>query len=103
MKTIRALSPLLLLLAACATVGRKLDTTHVHDVKSGQRRDQISAWFGAPTEEASFARNAQGCVERWQYTHATATFRASSRRRVLVVDFDDAGAVCDTAYSEVDR
>ena len=90
-------------IAGCATVGREFDTTHVHDVKSGQTKGDIAAWFGEPTQRTTFNANAKGCIERWQYTHATAHAGGSAQAQVLLVDFDGAGAVCDTAYSEVNQ
>jgi len=65
--------------SGCATVGREFDTTHVHDVQMGQDKAQISGWFGGPTQTTTFAANAKGCVERWQYTHAHAVVGAMSR------------------------
>ena len=90
-------------LAACATVGRPFDTTHVHDVRAGQNKTAVTRWFGQPTQWTTFAANAKGCSERWQYTHATATAGGSAHAQVLLVDFDQAGVVCDTAYSEVNQ
>lgn len=103
MKTIRSLIPLLFLLVSCATVGQQFDTTHVHDVKGGQNKSQITGWFGEPTQKTTFTPNDKGCVERWQYTHATSQAFGSTHSQVLIVDFDDKGVVCDTAYSEVNQ
>ena len=97
------ISAALALGGGCATFGRKFDTTHVHSVQKGQDKDQMLAWFGPPTQKATFARNAGGCVERWQYTHAYAVAGGSSRAEVLIVDLDDRGLVCDTAFSEVNQ
>ncbi len=94
---------LLLLIAGCATVGRSFDTTHVRDVKAGQDKEQVRAWFGEPTQTTSFTANERGCVERWTFTHAHAVVGGSRHAQVLVVDFDPRGTVCDTAYSEVNQ
>ena len=97
----RSIAFLVLFLAACATSGTQFDTTHAHDVRVGQRRSEIVAWFGQPGQRATFSPNAKGCVERWTYVYAKA--RAGGRvvdAQALLVDFDPAGAVCDTAYSE---
>jgi outer membrane protein assembly factor BamE (lipoprotein component of BamABCDE complex) len=103
MKSVLRLLPFLILVAGCATVGRQFDTTHVHDVQSGQSKEQISTWFGGPTQTTTFAANAKGCVERWTFTHAHAVAGGSQKAQVLVVDFDPKGNVCDTAYSEVNQ
>src|SRR4051812_21032988 len=91
--------------AGCATVGRKFDTTHVNDVKKGaQDKAQIRAWFGEPYQRTSpLQNNPAGCVERWQWTHAHAVAGGRTQSEVLIVDFDDAGKVCDNAFSTVGR
>jgi outer membrane protein assembly factor BamE (lipoprotein component of BamABCDE complex) len=92
-----------LLLAACATAGRQFDRTHVNDVKKGvQTKEQIRAWFGEPYQvTAPLSGHPAGCVERWTYVHAYASYGGmKSTSASLVVDFDKKGKVCDHAYSE---
>jgi outer membrane protein assembly factor BamE (lipoprotein component of BamABCDE complex) len=101
MKKISALVLLCSSLAACATVGRQFDTTHVHDVRGGQAKPQITSWFGEPNQRTTFSGNDKGCVERWQYTYAKGSAGGSAHAQVLLVDFNAQGLVCDTAYSEV--
>ncbi len=51
-RTIMKTLALLSLLAACATVGKSFDTTHVPDIKNGeQNKAQIEAWFGTPHQK----------------------------------------------------
>ncbi len=92
-------------LAACATVGKKWDTTHANDVQRGAHdKAQMVAWFGEPTSKVSPLRNSPfGCVERWQWTYAHAVAGGSSMSDVLVVDFDTAGKVCDNAFSQLEQ
>jgi outer membrane protein assembly factor BamE (lipoprotein component of BamABCDE complex) len=104
--SVRSRKPLLLLAAAAATllacgatIGRQYDTTHVHDVKQGEAKAQITSWFGDPTTTTTMTATAKGCVERWKYTYAHAS-GGTAHAQVLIVDFDPNGAVCDTAYSE---
>ena len=51
MKTMIVVVLCLLGLAACATVGKDFDRTHVNDVRKGVHdKAQIRAWFGAPKQ-----------------------------------------------------
>lgn len=87
---------------ACATVGRQFDTSHVNDIQKGVHdKAQIRTWFGDPYQRTSFSKNAAGCVERWQWTHAKAVVGGRPRSEVLIVDFDQGGKVCDNAFSTV--
>jgi len=87
-------------LAGCATVGREFDTTHANDVKTGAHdKTQVTSWFGAPSATAQLKDHPQGCVERWQWVHATATVGSAAKSKALIVDFDSTGKVCDHAYS----
>jgi outer membrane protein assembly factor BamE (lipoprotein component of BamABCDE complex) len=100
MRTVVCFAIVALSLAACATVGRSFDTTHVNDVKAGQNKEQVKAWFGAPSSTTALNENPKGCVERWQWVHATATVGSAAKAQALVVDFDETGTVCDHGYSE---
>jgi outer membrane protein assembly factor BamE (lipoprotein component of BamABCDE complex) len=102
MKTLWCLGAALFLFG-CASVGHEFDITHVHDVKNGQTKADITAWFGEPVQTVSFGANPKGCIERWIYKHATAHAGGSAHAQALIVDFDPQGAVCDTAYSEVNQ
>ena len=100
MKTMALLLVVLSMLAGCATVGRDFDATHANDVKTGAHdKAQVSTWFGPPTATAQLKDNPQGCVGRWQWTHATATAPSAAKSKALIVDFDSAGKVCDHAFS----
>lgn len=106
MKKHLAVLGLCLLMAACATVGKKFDTTHVNDIVKGrQTKQQIQAWFGAPSQTVSpLSGHPAGCVERWIWTYAHST--SGGRHTVsesLVVDFNKAGKVCDHAYSKTNQ
>lgn len=88
--------------AGCATVGHEFDTTHAHDVKAGtQNKEQIKAWFGEPETVTTMTANAKGCVTSWMYRHGHSSVGSHATAEVLVVNFDEQGAVCDTAYSEI--
>lgn len=88
------------LLAGCATVGRDFDATHANDVKNGTHdKAQVTAWFGHPTTTTELRSNPRGCVERWQWSHATASLGTAAKAKVLIVDFDPQGKVCDHAFS----
>jgi hypothetical protein len=91
--------------AACATVGREFDTTHANDVKKGAHdKAQVEQWFGPPhTRVAPLQNNPNGCVERWQWTHAHAVAGGSARTQVLVVDFGPDGKVCDNAFTSLNK
>jgi hypothetical protein len=94
-----------LLVAACATVGKKFDTTHVNDIVNGrQDKQQIQAWFGSPSQVVSpLSRHPAGCTERWQWTYAHAVAGGRTTSESLVVDFNAAGKVCDHAYSKMNQ
>lgn len=105
MKKIVAVLGLFVFVAACATVGRKFDTTHVNDIVKGQHdKQQITQWFGSPNQTTSpLTGNPAGCVERWQWTYAHSVAGGRTVSEVLIVDFDAAGKVCDNAFSTVDQ
>lgn len=92
--------------AACATVGREFDRTHVHDIKKGvHTKETIQGWFGEPHQVITpLQGHPAGCIERWMYTHAHSSYGGAKTESVsLVVDFDRAGKVCDNAFSEIKR
>ena len=90
---------MLFVFAACATVGKPFDTTHVNDIRKGESdMAQIRAWFGEPHSKVTFAQNDAGCVERWQWTHGKGS-AFNAKGEALVIDFDSAGKVCDHAFS----
>ncbi len=105
MKKMLLVTGILIMVVACATVGRRFDTTHVNDVANGrQDKAQIEAWFGPPTRTiAPLAGHPAGCVERWQWTYAHAVAGGRTVSDSLVIDFDKAGKVCDHAYSTVNQ
>jgi hypothetical protein len=87
--------------AACATVGKKFDTTHVHDVQKGvQSKAEIQAWFGPAGTTSMIAKSDLGCTERWMWQYAHSVAGGSTTSEALVVDFDAQGKVCDSAYSK---
>jgi hypothetical protein len=91
---------LALTLTACATVGKKFDTTHVHEIQKGtQTKSEITAWFGPAHSSTQLTQSELGCVERWQWMHARSR-PGSTKSQVLIVDFDSDGKVCDNAYSQ---
>jgi hypothetical protein len=85
---------------SCASAGRQFDTTHVGDVERGvQAKVQIQEWFGPPYQiQKPLVGHPMGCVERWTYTHAFSKAGVSTTSETLVVDFDEAGMVCDHAF-----
>jgi outer membrane protein assembly factor BamE (lipoprotein component of BamABCDE complex) len=89
-------------LISCATAGRQFDRTHINDIKTGaQNKDQIRDWFGKPYQVQSISGSPAGCVERWTYVHAYASYGGAKKTSAaLVVDFDRGGKVCDHAYTE---
>ena len=98
-----ALSALLLVVvAACATTGRQFDRTHVNEVANGvQTKETIREWFGEPYQVTPLQGNTAGCVERWLYVHAHASFGGMKTESAsLVVDFNKKGKVCDHAFSK---
>ncbi len=85
---------------ACATVGKKFDTSHVHEIQKGkQTKAEITAWFGPAHSTTQLTKSELGCVERWQWTHARSSM-GSTTAEALLVDFDSDGKVCDNAYSK---
>jgi outer membrane protein assembly factor BamE (lipoprotein component of BamABCDE complex) len=91
-----------LALVSCATAGKQFDRTHVGDIKTGVHdKNQIRSWFGSPGQLQPITGSPAGCIERWIYVHAYASFGgAKSKAATLVVDFDRNGKVCDHAYVE---
>lgn len=76
MKSPRILTPLVLflLLAGCATVGRKLDPAKVAGLKQGQTREQVLALVGSPD---LMTRTALG-ETTFSYTYVHAAAKAQS-------------------------
>lgn len=101
LKKILVVVGLLLVVVACATVGRKFDTTHVNDIrKDVHDKQQMRQWFGEPTQTVNpLASHPAGCVERWQWTYAHSVAGGSTVSEVLIVDFDPNGKVCDNAFA----
>ncbi len=91
-----------LALVSCATAGRQFDRAHINDIKTGvQTKDQIRGWFGEPYRVQSISGSPAGCIERWTYVHAYASYGGAKKTSAaLVVDFDKDGKVCDHAYTE---
>jgi outer membrane protein assembly factor BamE (lipoprotein component of BamABCDE complex) len=91
-----------LALVSCATAGKQFDRTHISDIKTGvQDKNQIRDWFGSPKQVQSITGSPAGCMERWIYVHAYASFGgAKTKAASLVVDFDRNGKVCEHAYVE---
>jgi len=85
---------------ACAASGRQFDTTRARDVRLGQDKASVRTWFGEPLTLSTFAVDPHGCVERWQYTHATPMGVGRAHSQILVVDFDARGVVCHATYTE---
>jgi outer membrane protein assembly factor BamE (lipoprotein component of BamABCDE complex) len=96
---------LALALSACARSGRQFDRTHVTDIQNGvQTKEQIRGWFGTPGQVTALQGHPAGCVERWTYVHAYASWGgARAQSAALVVDFDRNGKVCDHAYTETQK
>jgi len=96
---------LVLFLSACASSGRQFDRTHVTDIQKGvQSKEQIKGWFGTPNQVTALQGHPAGCVERWTYVHAYASYGgARAQSAALVVDFDRSGKVCDHAYTETQK
>lgn len=94
-----------LILAACATAGKQFDRAHVNDVKKGaQTKAQIEAWFGTPYQTVTLQGNPAGCIERWTYVQADASWGGmKAKSEALVIDFDKKGKVCDHAYSQTEK
>jgi outer membrane protein assembly factor BamE (lipoprotein component of BamABCDE complex) len=98
----------MVLTTACATVGRKFDSTHVDQIQKGvQTKAQITEWFGKPNQVTRpLTGDPGGCVEswKWTYAHATAVFgRRHTTSKALIVLFDPQDKVCRHAYSELER
>jgi outer membrane protein assembly factor BamE (lipoprotein component of BamABCDE complex) len=89
-------------LAACASVGRDFDRTHVNDIKKGVHdKEQIRAWFGEPLRTATVPAGGTGCNERWIYNYAKSTWGGrKTEGATLTVGFDTKGKVCVAAYVE---
>ena len=90
-----------IVLTACASAGRKVDTAYVDQVKNGvQDEAQIRAWFGEPYSiQDPLQGHPSGCVKRWTYEYAEARgFGTVTYSEKLVIDFDEQGLVCDNAY-----
>ena len=85
-------------LMACASVGQKFDTTHTNDIRQGQTKAEIQAWFGQPAHTSLLRGHPEGGAERWQWIYSHSLAGASTTTDSLVVDFDSKGAVCDHAY-----
>lgn len=91
-------------LTACASAGKKFDTTHVSDIKKGtQTKNEILAWFGPAQSTTPVTQSEQGCVERWIYSYAHSVVGGSTVSEALIVDFDATGKVCDNAYSKTNQ
>ncbi len=90
---------------ACATAGKKFNREHINDVQTGvQDKATISEWFGTPYQKTTIQGHPKGCVERWTYVHAYASWGgAKAKSAALIVDFDKSGKVCDHAYSESEK
>jgi len=88
--------------AACATVGKDFDRTHVNDIKPKVHdKAQITAWFGAPTRVTTSTGGASGCNEMWIYQYGRSTHGgARTTAAALAVLFDRDGKVCESSYSE---
>jgi outer membrane protein assembly factor BamE (lipoprotein component of BamABCDE complex) len=86
-------------MAACASSGKKFDTTHVNDIHTGEHdKSAVLAWFGEPSSKTAVVGSPKA-VERWIYTYARAVgFGHVTQAQTLVVDFDAQGKVCDHAY-----
>lgn len=94
---------LVILLAACASAGNKVDRTHIGDLKDGvQNKAKVKEWFGEPyTIKTGLEGHPKGCVERWTFEYAKAQgFGTVTYSEILVVDFDKKGVVCDHAFSK---
>lgn len=92
-----------LLLFGCASAGKRIDRTHLNDIKNGvQTKSQIQAWFSEPyTMGPAPAGHPNKCTERWSYEYAKARgFGTVTYSEVLIVDFDDKGRVCDHGFSK---
>ena len=95
------LAVMLAVVAGCATVGKKFDTTHVNDIQKGtQTKTDILGWFGPAQSTTQLASSQLGCTERWTYMYAHSVAGGSTVSEALIVDFDAAGKVCDNAYSK---
>lgn len=88
----------LVLVSGCGSAGKKWDRTHARDVKKGQPKTEIRAWFGDPYRTEAISN--PPAVLRWTYTYAHSVVFAGTSAYTLVVDFDRDEKVCDHAYSE---
>ena len=94
---------LVVVFVSCASAGKRIDRTHLDEVKNGtQSKQQIREWFGEPyTVKTGLTGHPSGCVERWTYEYAEARGRGKVKyQEILVVDFDGSDKVCDHAFSK---
>ena len=87
-------------MAACAGSGRDFDSTHAADIQKGVHdKAQMKAWFGPPSQTTGLTGHPAGCTERWTYVHAWSNYGGmKTTTRMLVIDFDERGVVCDHAF-----
>ena len=110
MKTFTGIQALLLALAlflySCApvSIGRKFDTTHVHDIQKGvHTKETIRQWFGQPfaTSAAEPELRSIGCVDGWSYVYSESNV-VKTHAESLAVYFDDQGKVCAHGFTVKD-
>ncbi|MEW6304405.1 MAG: outer membrane protein assembly factor BamE [Verrucomicrobiota bacterium] len=101
-----AITMLALALAGCASVGRKLDTAKIDQIKKGETtREEIQKWFGSPDQ---ITKDANGnTTYSYMYVRATAKPEtyiplvgafaggANVQNQSLMVTFGDDGKVKD--------
>ena len=100
-----AMLTLALAVAACATSGKDFDRTHVNDIKPKVHdKNQITEWFGKPTQVNRTSGGPGGCNEMWIYQYARSTHGgARTKAAALAVLFDGQGKVCESSYSEQNK
>ncbi len=81
----------LLVVLAMSCGGPAFDASHARTIVVGQSRDQVRATMGRPDHMAKTLENPKRCVERWTY--------GDPPGEVFLVDFDDAGRVCDLVFA----
>jgi hypothetical protein len=86
----------------CANVGRPFESEHAREIKTGQSQSATISWFGEPFQTVTMTQTEKGCVSRWIYKYGTSSSE-KTEAKALVVDFDPSGAVCGSAYSEVQQ